>query len=87
MGVIKIIEEYRRINNISQTALAKKLGISKSFLCELEHRQSKPSPYTLVHISNVLKLCPIELLSFFNNNTLEFNCCKHGCYAKINFNV
>ncbi|EGT4137943.1 XRE family transcriptional regulator, partial [Clostridium perfringens] len=32
-----MIKEYRRINNISQTELAKKLGISKSFLSELEH--------------------------------------------------
>ncbi|XZI40478.1 helix-turn-helix domain-containing protein (plasmid) [Clostridium perfringens] len=83
MGVIKIIKEYRRINNISQTELAKKLGISKSFLSELEHCQSKPSPYTLIKISNLLNLCPIKLLNFFYNNTLEFNCCKYGCYVKV----
>ncbi|HFE9684241.1 TPA: helix-turn-helix domain-containing protein [Clostridium perfringens] len=82
-----MFEEYRRINNLTQTELAKKLGISKSFLCELEHRQSKPSTTMLIHISNVLKFCPLKLLNFFYNNTLQFDCCKYGCYAKVNFNV
>ena len=85
MGVIKMFEEYRRKNNLTQTQLAKKLGISKSFLCELEHKQSRPSPNMLIHISNVLKLCPIKLLNFFYNNTLQFDCCKYGCYTKANF--
>lgn len=83
MEVIKIIEEYRRINNLTQTELAKKLGISKSFLCELEHRHSKPSPETLVHLSNTLKICPIRLLNFFSNDKLEFNCCA-DYFEKIN---
>ncbi|HBI6976324.1 TPA: helix-turn-helix transcriptional regulator [Clostridium perfringens] len=77
-----MLEEYRRRNNLTQTELAKKLGISKSFLCELEHKQSKPSTNMLIHISNILKICPIKLLKFFYNNTLQFNCCKYGCYLE-----
>ena len=82
--MIKIIEEYRRIHNLTQTELARKLGISKSFLCELEHKQNKPSVYTLIHMSNTLKLCPLKLLNFFYDNTLQFDCCKYGCYVKDN---
>ncbi|MGG7159155.1 helix-turn-helix domain-containing protein [Clostridium perfringens] len=83
--MIKILKEYRRKNNLTQKELAKKLNISRSYLCELEHRVNAPSYVLLVRISNTLKICPLKLLNYYSSEKLNFNCCKYGCYTKANF--
>ncbi|MDK0754765.1 helix-turn-helix transcriptional regulator [Clostridium perfringens] len=83
--MIKILKEYRRRNNLTQKELAEKLNISRSYLCELEHRVNAPSYGLLVRISNTLKICPLKLLNYYSSEKLNFNCCKYGCYTKANF--
>ncbi|MGU8484958.1 helix-turn-helix domain-containing protein [Clostridium perfringens] len=83
--MIKILKEYRRKNNLTQKELAEKLNISRSYLCELEHRVNTPSYHLLVRISNTLKICPLKLLNYYSSEKLNFNCCKYGCYTKANF--
>ncbi|WP_111946599.1 helix-turn-helix domain-containing protein [Clostridium perfringens] len=82
--MVKILKEYRRINNISQKELAKKLKISRSHLSELEHKASAPSYDLLVRISNTLKICPLKLLKYYSSENINFNCCKYGCYLTNN---
>ncbi|EOU1110505.1 helix-turn-helix transcriptional regulator [Clostridium perfringens] len=83
--MVKILKEYRRKNNLTQKELAEKLNISRSYLCELEHRVNAPSYDLLIRISNVLEICPIKLLNYYSSEELIFNCCKYGCYTKANF--
>ncbi|MGU8438920.1 helix-turn-helix domain-containing protein [Clostridium perfringens] len=83
--MVKILKAYRRKNNLTQKELAEKLNISRSYLCELEHRVNAPSYDLLVRISNTLKICPLKLLNYYSSEKLNFNCCKYGCYTKANF--
>ena len=83
--MIKILKEYRRRNNLTQKELAEKLNISRSYLCELEHKVNTPSYALLTRISNILEICPIKLLNYYSSEKLNFNCCKYGCYTKVNF--
>ncbi|AQW28513.1 helix-turn-helix domain-containing protein [Clostridium perfringens] len=84
MEVIKILREFRRINNISQKELAKKLKISRSHLSELEHKASTPSYNLLIRISNILEICPLKLLEYYSSEDINFNCCKYRCYLTNN---
>ena len=78
--MIKILKEYRRKNNLTQKELAEKLNISRSYLCELEHKKNAPSYDLLSIISNTLEICPIQIINYYATNKLEFNCCKNICY-------
>lgn len=82
--MVKILKEYRRKNNLTQKELAEKLNISRSYLCELEHRVNAPSYDLLVRISNTLKICPLKLLNYYSSENINFNCCKNGCYLTNN---
>ncbi|UCR75255.1 hypothetical protein BG3P_41 [Clostridium phage vB_CpeS_BG3P] len=79
--MIKIIKEIRRKKSFTQKFLAEKLGISQSYLCELESKKSIPSLTTIKKLSNVLELCPIRIINFYEEDELEFNCCIK-CYKK-----
>ncbi|WP_415333947.1 helix-turn-helix domain-containing protein [Clostridium perfringens] len=76
-----MLKEIRRKRNISQKCLAQKLGISQSYLSELESKKSIPSISTIKKLSNVLELCPIRIINFYEEDELEFNCCIK-CYEK-----
>lgn len=76
-----MLREIRRIREISQKDMAKKLGISQSYLSELEARKSIPSFLTLKKLSNVLEVCPIRIINFFEENEIEFKCCNE-CFHK-----
>ena len=56
------IKERREQLGISQKELAEKVGISQSFLCDIEQGRSKPSIDTALKIAEALN---IEDIKFF----------------------
>ena len=56
------IKERREQLGISQKELAEKVGISQSFLCDIEQGRSKPSIDTAIKIAQVLN---VESIKFF----------------------
>ena len=57
------IKEKREQLGISQKELAEKVGISQSFLCDIEQGRSKPRIDTALKIAEVLDIKDIK---FFN---------------------
>lgn len=52
-----------RINkNITQTELAEKLGVDKSFVSNLENGKNNPTLSTITNIAQALEVSPNELL-------------------------
>ena len=58
------IKEKREKLGISQKALAEKVGISQSFLCDIEQGRCKPSLDTAVKLAKALK---IKNIKFFED--------------------
>ena len=54
------IKERREQLGISQKGLAEKVGISQSFLCDIEQGRSKPSIDTAIKIAQVLNVADIK---------------------------
>ena len=54
------IKERREQLDISQKELAEKIGISQSFLCDIEQGRSKPSIDTAVKIADALTISDIK---------------------------
>ena len=54
------IKEKRERLGISQKELAEKVGISQSFLCDIEQGRSKPSIDTAVKIADALDISDIK---------------------------
>ena len=54
------IKEKRERLGISQKELAEKVGISQSFLCDIEQGRSKPSIDTAIKISQALNIGDIK---------------------------
>ena len=54
------IKERRERLGISQKELAEKVGISQSFLCDIEQARSKPSIDTALRIAEVLNIDDIK---------------------------
>ena len=54
------IKEKRERLGISQKELAEKVGISQSFLCDIEQGRSKPSIDTAIKIAQVLNVTEIK---------------------------
>lgn len=80
-----MLKKFRLKNNLTQKELANMLNISRSYLCELEHKVNVPSYDVLIRISNILEICPIQLLSYYSSEKINLNCCKYTCYLKNNF--
>ena len=57
------IKERREELDLSQKELAEKVGISQSFLCDIEQGRSKPSIDTALKIAEALS---IEDIKFFD---------------------
>lgn len=57
------IKEKRERLGISQKALAEKVGISQSFLCDIEQGRCKPSIDTAVRLAKALKVKDIRFFS------------------------
>lgn len=67
MVVDKLAEPLRLIrvfHDVSQTSLATKLGVSKSFLCEIESGKKRPSLELLTQYANEFEV-PVSSLMFF----------------------
>jgi transcriptional regulator with XRE-family HTH domain len=63
----------RVFHDINQSQLAEKLGISRSYLSELESGKKKPSLELIDKYSNIFNIQPSSLLYFseqLENNTL-----------------
>lgn len=56
------IKEYRLKSNLTQQELADKIGISKSYISELENNLKYPSVKILIHLSVILNVTTDELL-------------------------
>ena len=54
------IKEKRERLGISQKELAEKVGISQSFLCDIEQGRSKPSIDTAVRLADALGISDIK---------------------------
>lgn len=54
------IKEKREKLGISQKALAEKVGISQSFLCDIEQVRCKPSIDTAIKLAKALKVKDIK---------------------------
>lgn len=57
------IKEKREQLGISQKALAKKIGISQSFLCDIEQGRCKPSIDTAIKLAKELKVKDIKFFA------------------------
>ena len=55
------IKRCRLKNNLSQLALAEKVGISTNFLSDIERCKAWVSPSTLVNLASILNIEPYEL--------------------------
>lgn len=58
---MKCLKELRLANNLTQEALAQKLGVARSTITMWENGLSKPRLDTLVRLANVLD-CTIDAL-------------------------
>ena len=59
------IKEKREQLGISQKALAEKVGISQSFLCDIEQGRCKPSIDTAIKLAKALK---VKNIKFFEGD-------------------
>lgn len=55
------IQYLRKIKNISQKELAKKLNITPSYLSKIEHNEKSPSFELGLRIAMILDICPFSL--------------------------
>ena len=62
-----MLKEKRRELKLTQSNLAKRLGISKSYLCKLEKHPSNCNPNInfILKLSNELDLDPTEIFLYF----------------------
>ena len=54
------IKERREELDLSQKELAEKVGISQSFLCDIEQGRSKPSIDTALKIAEALNISDVK---------------------------
>lgn len=59
-----LIRKHRRQMNMTQAALAEKIGVSTSFIGHIERGSRKLSLETFVHLCIALETDPNDLLSF-----------------------
>lgn len=64
MTAYLLIKEVRLSKNLSQMELAKKSGISQSYLSELESNKKSPTLRLLCKIAEALNVQPEELVNF-----------------------
>ena len=68
--------EYRKQAGLTQQELADKIGISKSYISEIERELRYPSIPVLVHISVILNTCINRLLGID---------CDHNNWKDVTF--
>lgn len=62
------LQKLRKKRKLTQKVLAKRAGISSSYLADVEHNRYNPSLDTIESLANALKL---DIKSFFDDNLLE----------------
>jgi transcriptional regulator with XRE-family HTH domain len=72
--MIKLIRHKRLKIGLSESELAKRLDINKSYLSRLERKVKgyNPSLDLIKRISKELKCCPIELFVFFTDTKCSY---------------
>ena len=70
MSSASIIRLLRTVEGVSQTALAKKLKISRVYLSQIENGHREPSLELLRQISHLLRV-PVALLVIDDNDTSD----------------
>lgn len=56
------LKKIRTEKNITQTELAEKLGVDKSFVSNLENGKTNPTLSTITNLAQALEVSPNELL-------------------------
>jgi putative transcriptional regulator len=62
MVIMNVIRQLRERNGISQTWLAKELGIHRATLWGYENAKSNPPKSVLFHAAHLLRVSPDELI-------------------------
>ena len=78
----KLIRDKWEKIGVSQTELAKNLGMHKSLVCDWEHGRKEPTGTMLARIMNQLKISTEDLNTVENSPTTEI-CSKCGCLVLI----
>lgn len=70
-----MIKEKRKEKKITQSELAKKLGISKSYMSKLENHPflCNPNVNLILKISKELTLDPMKVFLYFIKNKISYN--------------
>ncbi len=63
------IKKYREQKNLSQYALAKRLGISQQSIAQWEISKTSPRRKTIDKLANILSVTPNELFGYENIKT------------------
>lgn len=74
------IRDYRKLKNLSQQQLAWKIGISRSYLADLENNKFDIKLSILLKISDELDVCLGELIE---DNRYPKQCIRKNCNLKI----
>ncbi len=73
------IKEIRKAKNITCLTLANKIGVSQSYLSDLENQKYKIKLFRLLEIGKALEVCPYKLadvcINCPNNKALFFKHC------------
>ena len=80
------IKERREQLGISQKELAEKVGMSQSFLCDIEQGRSKPSIDTALKIAEALNIDDIKffVLFMYKHFTRHWHeCCRRVQKQKL----
>ena len=59
--VAENIKKYRKLNNLTQMALAEKADLSVGYLCDLESGGKWGTPETIAKLSSALNVQPFQL--------------------------
>lgn len=59
-----ILKSLRKFNRMTQADLAPKLGISRSYLCEIEKGKKPPTLELIESYSKVFDIKPYQILQF-----------------------
>lgn len=63
------LKRIRTLKNVSQSDIAKSLGVSRAFICKIENGQTNPTLSTITKLCGVVGVTPDELLNNTNSNT------------------
>lgn len=71
MTLGKAIKSIRQAEDESQILFAKRLGISKQYLCDLEHNRKIVSPKKAKQFAEILQYSPEQFIALAIQDSLE----------------